>query len=208
MTKKATGNVLLLGLFVCGLYVFGHEKLRSDMDFIIALGTLILAAATIWLAARTGDIIISAEKSSERQLRAYVLVDTLKIMDLAVGKMPSAIITIKNFGQTPAKKIIHTTRLGFSTYPEWVAPQEDVPEYLSESMLGPQATGTAQTPTGLIISQNEINALNNKTHAIYVLGKIQYKDIFGISRSTKYKYYCNNVAALEVSVCSDGNEYD
>src|SRR5579872_2715896 len=60
-----------------------------------------------------------------RQLRAYCLVARAEILDVEVGKTPRARITIKNFGQTPAKNFSIISVMGYDTFPISRLPEPD-----------------------------------------------------------------------------------
>jgi hypothetical protein len=58
--------------------------------------------------------IVSAKQSSERQLRAYIHVETVVIYGLKSGAAPKIVIRIKNFWQTPARNIVNN--YGFEVF--------------------------------------------------------------------------------------------
>jgi hypothetical protein len=84
---------------------------------ITAIFTVLLGLATIFLWLATRDLVDNAERTSQRQLRAYVFPDTVDAYDK--GNLPGVArnealegyvvihTTTKNSGQTPAYEVIH-----------------------------------------------------------------------------------------------------
>ena len=66
-----------------------------------------------------------AQDSSERQLRAYVCVDSAKITGFAVGGRPVFSVTLKNVGQTPAYEYRQTRFVGVQPWPQPTIPPAD-----------------------------------------------------------------------------------
>ena len=50
-------------------------RLTAIATLLLSIGTLVLAFATVMLWLSTRDLVIDAEKTAERQLRAYLYVD-------------------------------------------------------------------------------------------------------------------------------------
>jgi hypothetical protein len=85
------------------------ELAETRKDFIIAAATVAIAIFTLTLWRSTdklwdaGDAQLThAKRTAERQLRAYVGIDSIYFQHLQADKPISVIIVIKNFGLTPA----------------------------------------------------------------------------------------------------------
>jgi hypothetical protein len=169
------------------------EFVEYSEKFLIAFGTLIVAiftvvlgVATAFLWRATRDLVSAADRTAERQLRAYVMVESVVIEDFGVGRIPKLKITIRNFGLTPVHQLTHWSTVGFDAFPHTVPfPVRD------ETPLPPMALA----PSGKLITrpreQRELNletwaALAAGTHAIYVIGEIRYEDAFGKRRETDF----------------------
>jgi hypothetical protein len=192
--------------------------------YVITGATFIQAIALIWT-------VLVMIRTTRRQLRAYVHVSSIAITNVAnlippPGEQncpetpaslskdcgPIAFVEIKNTGQTPAYSVIHGTGIGVHEFP------------LKESLSMPSPSGhitKGVLPTGgtshkIIIhkipfTSQEIDQLRSETAKIYVYGIIKYKDTFGKSRTTYYRYmHPGEDKILGVStvltVCDEGNE--
>ena len=90
----------------------GHNNATNWAEWLIAICTGILAFVTARLVyytkklwASTGDLVAGAKDTAERQLRAYVAIETVSINEVFAGGTPYAEVRIKNFGQTPAYEL-------------------------------------------------------------------------------------------------------
>jgi hypothetical protein len=120
------------------------------------------------------------------------MIDNVAITNVNDGGAPNALITLKNFGQTPAKNVTHWAKLVFSTFPE---PTRPLPgrapnEALPESAMAP--SGTLRLITGIDIPLNTVimGALGAQTNALYLRGEVRYVDAFGAKRETDFLLFC------------------
>jgi hypothetical protein len=65
-------------------------------------GEWLLSIVTLMLWGATVGLVRSADRTAERQLRAYFDLRSAVVEDFEVGKMPKVILSFKNVGQTPA----------------------------------------------------------------------------------------------------------
>src|SRR6187431_2243000 len=93
-----TGPVLASGWSF--LYWLGHV-LEGYGEAVIAVFTIVLAFATGLLWKATRELVRGAEKTAERQLRAYVLPEKAVLTNISDAE-PRYIFNAKNYGQTPA----------------------------------------------------------------------------------------------------------
>lgn len=124
---------------------------------------------------------------NRRQLRAYVLPDNGGIMDGSSldppqpqrKNVPGVVIVIKNSGQTPAHNVISWFQIS-------VVPVQDEHRALGlpaienrfSNNLGSGSVFTKAAWFDRSLTPSEITDLNQGTRAIYVYGRIEYKDIF------------------------------
>ena len=85
----------------------GGEWLHKNGEAIIALFTVILGIATWLLWRSTKALVAGAEQTAERQLRAYVHVENAEIIHSNDEWRPNIRISVKNYGQTPAREVRH-----------------------------------------------------------------------------------------------------
>lgn len=175
--------------------------------------------------------ILTMRWSSERQLRAYVVVErgiianvanpihnrrdnpetVARIIDPQAG--PHAQITIKNTGQTPAYNLVHWASMDIREYPLTTElPPMPQPEHSYWNVLGmgvPEVK-TLRMPRPLTVE--EIEGLRNGSKAIYCHGEIKYKDAFKKKRWTRYRCMyltpaCGVVGiGTDLAYCEEGNE--
>jgi len=193
---------------------------------IIAIFTILLVAAGFYQAAVT-------RAATRKQLRAYVFVETMDVLNVTgnapppipgqpppqVGPWiyrpdigPAVMMIIKNTGQTPAYDVVHYGNLCVAEY----RPSPNLPPQIHI----PTATKVAIPPDGKTskfvnlpqpLTDDEINQLRTGTHAIYLFGRITYKDIFNKKRFTNFRFFHNGFVGIlgqitTVTGCEEGNE--
>lgn len=159
-------------------------------------------------------------RSAERQLRAYCMVESIEITNVQVEKTPTAIITIKNSGQTPAKNVWHAARMGYDTYPmtRLVTPnftkdkKITLPLAPQHSFLAECFLKEADNKHAVIKEQKFIDDLKGQPApcALYVVGEIRYDDAFGKNRVTTYKLFTGGKMGFRhnlMATYEDGNDY-
>jgi hypothetical protein len=119
-------------------------------------------------------------RSARQQLRAYVSAVPDFIYSFDVKNSPKISFTMRNVGQTPAWDVSHRTEIFLCPNP------------LPSNYKFPPLTGAASAPTVLFpnvpftgfkiasqpFSAIEIADINSGAVAIYVIGKVQYRDAF------------------------------
>ncbi len=176
---------------------------------------------------------IITRRTSQRQLRAYVLGDSSVIVNVAnpvplypgqvlaqtdaritnTAAGPGAFILIKNTGQTPAFKVLHWGYICFREYPLTAALPARLPIVGTPptSVLGPGMTANKMLELNPPLTPAQINDLRNGTGAIYVYGEITYVDAFRQSRFANYRVMYHRMGgAIGVSTtlnfCEEGND--
>jgi hypothetical protein len=194
-----------LALFAAWLFV-GLPALYSPSHegFLgVKLAEWLLIGATLALYVATRQLVIGAEKTAERQLRAYVMIKTVRLEGLKDDGCPRAIVTIKNSGNTPAKNVTHWAQMGFSTFPEMTLfPVRDSSRIMPPGAVAPGGKIIMSTGIDKPLNAPAINAIEKGTHAIYVVGEIRYEDAFGQTRETDFHLFCTRGMVAEGSMAS------
>jgi len=185
----------------------------------ISLGELLLGLGTFGLWFATQRLVSEAKATSQRQLRAYLLPEIATITDYAsVQPSPPPVFTgrvaglvqIKNSGQTPAYDVLHwgeVVVMPIALESTLTLPAEMLNN--GSNTVGPgsfaQKTGWASGPLTAI----EIAEIRAGTTAVYVHGKITYRDAFKRKRESTYRlFYCGNwppAQGATLSFCAAGN---
>jgi hypothetical protein len=181
--------------------------------------TAVLAVSTIGLWTVTYFTLRHSRQSVERQLRAYVFVSGAAVTNVTEGDgIPEAQVVIKNFGQTPAYKVVNVTGFAMDVYPppksiRLTVPKEEFSTPIAKSDLGPTQVETSTTDAKekkRPLSQDEKAALAEGKLIIYVYGEIRYVDAFGRPQSTKYRYMMGGPVGVRsggrLVSCEEGNE--
>jgi hypothetical protein len=141
-------------------------------------------------------------ESSEQQLQAYVLPEGAGIFDGSTVKPPQPVranfpfvaMLIKNFGQTPAYKVVSWAQIA-------VIPVRDentalgVPPLVEKfsNTLGPGGTFNKSFWFDRPLSANEIADIATGVRAIYLYGRIEYRDAFKKRRFTNFRLHYNGI---------------
>lgn len=192
------------------------EKAEEDRKLtwatiILAVVTTFLAIFTAFLWLSTRKLVIGAEKTAQRQLRAFVSPESVDISNTSASGKVRVNIRIKNYGQTPAYKCTCVRRndifdFPVSVFPEFKAP----PNKPVPSKIDIPPGGFFETCiTGMELTQQERSALEEGAKAIYVYGMIEHEDAFGVTRTTGFRYMSggdSGVSAGAMYACHEGNE--
>jgi len=217
-------------------YVAASVALQAPVDALsrgYMWATIIgVVGAWIGLVVLISQTVIT-RRTSQRQLRAYILMDTGTIINVAnpiplyTGQAlaqtdarisndaagPGALVFIKNTGQTPAFKVIHWANICFREYPLIASLPAPIPLVGAPpvSVLGPGQVASKLLESNPRLTPAQTNDLRNSTAAVYVYGEITYVDAFGKSHLTRYgTMYHRMSGAIGVSTtltyCEDGND--
>lgn len=181
---------------------------------LLTLFTIILLIRTIWISQETlkasQQQLDTTRDIAERQLRAYIYIDSASIEFTEPGRAKSK-ITYKNYGQTPAHDVqiwIHQWAHEYPLTIDLPVPPHDF--IMSKSVLGPGAFHymVNETPRP-VMKKPYLDLVGTKEGTIYVYGEISYKDIFGKSHIQKYRLMYGGdepVIPGALKPCIDGNE--
>ncbi|MBW5438605.1 hypothetical protein FXB41_28730 [Bradyrhizobium canariense] len=200
----ALGGWLFIGLPM--IYLPEHSELFKE-PLGIKPGEWLLSLATLGLWYATWRLVKGADQNAERQLRAYVHVHDAEVLHDDDEWSPNIRITIKNFGQTPARRVQH--RIGHNITlagPGDFTLRAD--QFISD--LGP---GQTLVKT-MILSREMWHRLLRpimKAGSGYVFGDITYQDaIAGETRTTTYRFKIDfdDTGKAGISFSPEGNYSD
>jgi hypothetical protein len=153
-----------------------------------------------------------SQDMASRQLRAYVYVKppAMGVTGLSAGDVGSAVIAIRNSGQTPAYHVSMRGNFGFGPYPipknqAWIEGP-----YGGDIAINPET----ETSTGGIVSNNDSITKNQidsiadgKNYRFYLFGSVKYYDIYGIERTSEYcfSYFGNGPVIVHSDICDQHN---
>jgi hypothetical protein len=166
---------------------FGYRVKVTDS--LLVFFTALLFAATIFLYRATRDLVTGAEETAERQLRAYVLVPRVDIVDRSPTLRFTETwveVSITNFGHIPATSINYWLAVCAEEYPLRTALD---PEMVTKTIgvLAPGGgTFIAEITTPLI--KNSLASISDHGMALYVYGEVRYYDGFTTDRVTPFRY--------------------
>jgi hypothetical protein len=163
---------------------------NTTHDNIIAFGTVMIAFFTLTLWWSTAKLWKAGERHSERELRAYVVIKNISMIDVEVGKAPGAHIIVTNSGKTPAYEVQQEAAIGLIDFPPPGRPEiPATDEPGSISVLGPGGEHRLTAHIKNVLSQDQLISLTNGTMAIHLLGSIKYRDAFGKARTTNFNAF-------------------
>ena len=198
------------------------ENEKAANDKWIAWGTIAIAGFTFLLAVVTGGLaiftfnlwkstsklVIGAEQTAERQLRAYVGCSEIALecpnltnpsyvpVQTVAGLIfeDYVLLTIKNYGQTPASEVgtfVNWTSTMFATRLAIEFPYPDI-NSTTVGDLGPIPTHRTLFPTQVAIDKIAIPDLSvfrqahQKQVFLYFYGHIKYRDIYNRTQDTNF----------------------
>jgi hypothetical protein len=172
-------------------WVFFRHRLKiTDSILVVFTGLLFVATLLLWW--HTRKLVIGADKTAERQLRAYVFTNPVNSdPGLSLPKLYPVIYSVYNTGRTPATVIEIARAVDVLPYP---LPKNYVltpPKNVGGAgvVLGPGARFDAgRIQADRTFTKAEIDAIksNLASHRIYLHGWLIYKDVFGRTRHTDF----------------------
>jgi hypothetical protein len=156
--------------------------------------------------------------TSRAQLRAYVYVHSARVINAAEGEGPLiAHVVIKNFGETPARRVTNVSGFAIDRYPlpetviltindhEFSAPNR------SRSDLAPtQAEEMIDVARRPPLAAHERQALIDGEVVIVLYGEIRFLDVFGRKQWKTYRMMLGGPVGVRpggsLVACDDGND--
>lgn len=174
-----------------------HREEKSENDRLLTISTICMAIATIALALftfalwwATRRLVIDSNESSKRQLRSYVsVVATGKIPNSLNPLLPAFQIKIRNTGQTPAADVRSWRGIGIHELPLVTELKPPVAVTDTDLVIGSQCESVLPIRRARPFTTEQINGVQMGTHAIYVFGRVEYRDVFDDLHFTDFCLY-------------------
>lgn len=184
------------------------QKIRTfvycDGVFAEANNGAITATATVFLTLITGTLAWLAReqaKTTKAQLRPYVMIKSARVDGLEIGKQPKATITLKNFGATPALEMTQWSNMGGDAFPPThnfpMEERKEDTKAVSPLAPGGEFIATPFNPKFPPFSEEYMAALRKGEAAIYVIGRIKYRDSFGGDHVTEYVLFAGGPIGVD-----------
>ncbi|MBL8791226.1 MAG: hypothetical protein JNM45_12065 [Rhizobiales bacterium] len=155
------------------------------------------------------------QANSKRQLRAYVLVDTIEFIQGGQHDAPKVKLIARNYGQTPADQVqivlMIDQTLTDNEEKHSVGSEEFEVLADSKAPMGPDASLTLETKARGPLNQHDLQSLYGGTKPIYAFGRINYVDCFNQKQFTEFRFRTARAELSGISstmlVCAKGNSY-
>jgi hypothetical protein len=159
---------------------------------IVLTGILAFATIKLWIATR--DLVRGAEKTAERQLRAYLTVGPVEFNPpkAIVGQPLRFRYTIHNSGQTPAYKVAPIIKFGLLA-PDF-DPRTELPlnPEIGEGTKSRGTLGSRRNFRSYRVRQIEdsaVRAIQRDERRLYLYGTVRYFDVFETEQRTDFCCY-------------------
>jgi hypothetical protein len=136
--------------------------------------------------------------------------------ELSGNGVPLAIVTLKNFGLTPADEVRSVSGFAFDKYPipeqKITVSDADFERANSVSPLAPSQIHTSRMIYAKgILEDGTKAALRDGSAVIHLYGEVRYVDAFGHRRVTKYRFMMGGPVGVtpggSLIACEKGNEF-
>jgi hypothetical protein len=142
------------------------------------------------------------------QTRAYVTVKEAILRNF--DAVPEAFVSVINTGITPAYELSFLLGIKITPFPPSADLWGPVNGPYSVMTLGPNQTAENIVTAGRSLEPHEKLRISSGSAAIFVVGKVTYKDVFGDDHFLQIKLACGGPYGPprgngKLSVCEDGN---
>jgi hypothetical protein len=152
----------------------------------------------------TVDSLELARQSHELDARAWLIVKSIKLVQLSTAKIVSADVVIQNSGKTPLTLIGIDTRIQVaSTFPRVLPGGRTT----SVASVGAGHDHFLRMQTDGPISAEGIENIAQRRTTIWLWGILTYQDVFKKTRHTKFCAWWNQ-AKDSFTFCSEHDEWD
>lgn len=129
-----------------------------------------------------------ARENAQRQLRAYVNIDTMGIFH-GNKNISTVILKLKNFGQTPAADMRVITKFKYTTPPHAEPSGTILVENATTSHFNLAAGAIMQHTAEMTIGPNDMALLLRDDKRLWMVGEIRYRDCFGNDRVSRFREF-------------------
>jgi hypothetical protein len=206
-TELLWAIIIALAITVVAEWPFGYPFVATEFQlFGVRLGELLLVVVTWMLWYATRRLVKGADRTAERQLRAYIYIE--KVRFKLTGDLCNIKYRIKNFGQTPAYNV---RVLSAAAVVDWNngVPQIPIPnEVETLGSMAPREDFFWLEQKADIAADRA--SIEGGTRAIFLVGTIVYEVAFEIrARETNFSYYIGGDAGTngkQMLASSIGND--
>lgn len=188
-------------------FIERREKfITAASTIFIAAFTVLLAFATFFLWSATRDLVDDAKHNAERQLRAYVFIEGIKMT--TVGRIVRADLSLKNFGQTPAYDLVVNIGMSSRGANDVFVPPEPEDIELDKLPVGPGMVISTSNQLEVPADNNELlPALDQGQAVVYVFGRVDYIDAFKVPRYLIFRQRASKLSngAWQAKATPEGN---
>ena len=166
------------------------NRLQVGFNGALVVFTFCLVVVGAFQARRLRQTLEHMRESSEKELRAYVNLSSAKILNIEKPGQRRAQVTIRNFGRTPAYNVtfimgVHTRELPLRSI---LLVPTTLPR-MAIDILAPTRLSRLEVDVS-DLSDVEERELKEHRAAIYVWGRVSYRDAFGQDRWTDFRLFC------------------
>jgi hypothetical protein len=177
------------------------EAVTAAGTIAIAFLTLVLAVGTLFLWLATRRLVRGAEKTAEMQLRAYVFASDIKVLQFFA--IPRIAAEFKNFGHTPCDEVTFSYNIKIAAFPITAVLNIERP-----FPIAPMAPGSSiHRDESFVITPEQRSEINGGNSAIYIFGRIEYRDAFKGQRHTNFRHIYTGDQLGRTGTSKDGNDY-
>jgi hypothetical protein len=205
-----TNECPTLHVFLVELTTIVFEKL-GDPHTATAVFTALLFVATFFLWIATRSLVRGADKTAERQLRAYVFIEDCIFNEHPAGGWHIHLM-VKNSGQTPAYDVVIKAEreIGPAKPDDVLLPLSGQIETQSKVSVAPGKIATSMYPCNwdhcdLPPGIESWNLARQNRKRAYLWGRIDYVT-FGVPRFTTFQMVNHFGQVASFSICQNGND--
>ncbi|WP_143596130.1 hypothetical protein [Tistlia consotensis] len=150
-----------------------------------------------------------ARKNTQKEIRAYVGFSKVNLALHDGGKSANIIVSIKNYGSTPAYKVKYfATSTVFKVGSETFEVDRERVKNVIDIFLNQEIYHTIPIKSQLL--SMFLGFADSKTYNLYVFGEIKYQDAFKGRRTTRFRYWLpfhiDRTGENELVPCEKGNK--
>jgi hypothetical protein len=181
--------------------------MNSSIPLLVAAASSVISFCALLV---TSLQLLTTRRNARRQMRAYVGICLHKISNVTEGKKPLIQLTIKNFGQTPARNVRYWLNTKFEEYPlNNVLPEQ---AFRSESVvLFPDDPNTFTFELAAPLNAVDMVGIESGSRRLFIYGHIRYTDAFKRDRNTRFRLMYGGVSNLipgQLVWAEAGNDQD
>ena len=166
-----------------------REEIVATGTFVMAIFTVVLGLATVFLYSATRDLVENADQTAQRQLRAYVFVKDAFVRNIDGPDRFAVHTYLKNFGQTPAYRYSVKGAAKYTPFPNTDFSRDPKGDQrVLQSILAPGGESAFVVDLPLTMTDEIKAALKSGQTAIYSFGIIEYDDAFKKHHTANFRF--------------------